>query len=493
MKGASFTAHSPFEVLSQSEIEAIHSGTLRVLAKTGVVVENDQALRQLVSAGARVDGDVVRFPKQMVRELLPQVPCQVTLHARNADRSVHLGRSKVHFTNGYGTVFVADSGDGQVRRAGLKDLRDSIILSDYLDNVHYLICQFFVQDFPEALGDLLQAREMVCNSGKHQGLTVSHAKTLDYALEIGDLAGSEVPDDQRPIYSFGVTSHSLLKYTHEGVERLMKLTAKKVPVRIVCGAIAGATSPVTLAGTLVVQNAEVLAGILMAQVFNPGAPVIYGSFSGPMDMATGKQLWGVPEFAILNAATAQLCRFYGIPFGYGSRGSADSCESDLQAGVEKTLTLALTAAAQVDVIHDGVSGLLGTSMITSLPQMVIDNEIADMIFRAIRGIEVNEETLALDVVDRVGPGGNYLAEPHTMKFMRQELWMSRLLDRRSLENRQNKPDGCLIAKAENRVKEILGSHQPSRLSQDVERQINRVIERAAKKAGVSLTQEMLNG
>ncbi len=470
MKGIDPGIHSIAEVLSPAQVREIHDATMAVLEKVGVVFEEENALEVFGKAGAKVVNDTVRLSREMVEGLLKRCPPKVTLHARDPNRSVHLGVNRVHYTNGYGTTFVKDLETGEIRKARLEDLQDFTRLADYLDNVHYVITQVIPQDVPTKAADVYQALTLFLNTEKHLGLSVTQSTYLDQVIQIGKLASGV--DEEREgkgnfVFSLGTTPFSPLRYTRDGTVRLFKLAKEGIVTRIVSGAVGGVTTPVSLAGTLAVQNAEIIAGICLVQLLNPGNPIIYGTFAGPADMSRGKQLWGAPESAILNGATAQLCRFYGIPLGYGTGGVADSAEPDIQAGIEKTYTLLYTALCGVDVIHDGVGGLFGTAMISSYEQMLLDDEICHMVNRGLRGITIDTETLALDLIAEIGHQGEYLSSDHTARHFRDELFLPRFFDQRSFEERKEQGFEPFQT-ARQRVRQILNTHRPKAFRPEVE-------------------------
>jgi len=231
--------------------------------------------------------------------------------------------------------------------------------------------------------------------------------------------------------------------------------------------------PVTAAGAMALQNAEVLAGIVLAEVINPGVPCVYGSFTGPMNMRTAKLSLGSPELALMNAATAQLCRRYGIPFAYGTGGISDAWAPGTRAGIEKAVSVLTTTLAGVEVVHDGVSGLLGGANLASFEQVVIDNEMCKMINRICRGIEVDPERLALDVISEVGAGGNFLAHQHTVKHFREELWMSPLLGRVNQE--PGKLQDEMLQLANEKVHEILDRPCQEAVSTEISRRMDTLL------------------
>jgi len=467
------------KVLSKADIDTVQEATIEVLEKVGVIFEDEEVQKLFKREGAAVNGNIVKIPPGMVEETIERCPSNVVLKARNPERSLRLGEGKVHYTNGFGATFVLDLNSGKYRSAQLKDLENFTKISDYLENVHYCIKEVIPHDIPPHLSDLYAASVLLKNTDKHILISIDIVenvdKITDAIIRIADIAASNNENSEKPIFSLGCCPITPLKYTRDATVKLVKAVKRNIPFFIVSGAISGSTAPVTLAGTLVVQNAEVLAGIVLTQLINPGAPVVYGSFSSPMEMHSGKQMLGCPETALLNAATAQLCKSYSIPFGYGTGGIADSSVLDVQTGFEKMLTVLFSSLAGVEVVHDGVSGLLGTAMIASYEQLIIDNEICNMINRVLSGITVNEETLALDLIREVGPGGEYITTDHTLQNFRKEFYLSKITNKMSAGEWFEYGGKGIIENAREKVKEILKTHKPSKLDKDIEVAIDKVL------------------
>jgi trimethylamine--corrinoid protein Co-methyltransferase len=481
MTGIKPGLHKIVKVLSPSQLRDVHKATITLLEKVGVIFEEEKALELFASAGARVDNEVVHLSSEMVENLLKRCPSKVTLYARNPRKSVHLGTNRVHYTNGYGTTFVKDLETGAIREARLEDLRDFTYLGDYLNNVHYILTQVIPQDIPPEAADVYQAWMLLKSTEKHVGLSVTKSTYLDQVIEIGKLASGidQRSQDQKFVFSLGTTPVSPLRFSRDGTIRLLKLSREGIVTRVVSGATCGGTSPVSLAGTLAVQNAEVIAGICLIQIVAPGNPVLYGTFAGPLDMMKGKQLLAAPESAILNAATAQLCRFYRIPFGYGTGGVADSAALDIQAGIEKTYTLLYTALSGVDVIHDAIGGLSGTAMVSSYEQMLVDDEICHMVNRGLKGITVTPESLALDLIEEVGHHGNYLSTEHTHRHFRDEMFLPRFFDRRTF-NERKEGELEILETARRQAKGILSTHRPKPHPPEVQKKMDKILEGVLK-------------
>lgn len=471
------------KVLSHDDILKIHQATLRVLKETGVAFQHEKALKLLERAGAEVTDQVVRFPEQMVERLVKIVPPKITLHARNPDKDIQLGEGRMHFTNGYGATFVKDLETGLCREARLQDLINFTRLSDYLDNIHYVLTQVIPQDIPPEVVDVIQSVEMLRHTEKHVGLSIVKATYIDEVIQIGRYVSGlhERENCRNALFSLGAVCLSPLTYSWDGCQRLMRMAEEGVIIRVTSIPVSGGTSPVTLAGTIVQANAEVLAGICLVQVIHPGNPVIYGFAGGPLDMGRGKLILGGPEGSLMNAAIAQICDFYKIPFGYGTGGLTDSSIPDQQTGFERAYTTLYAALSGVDVIHHAAGGLLGGAMVASYEEMVIANEICKMINVGLRGIKVTEGTLAVDLIREVGPGGNFLNTDHTFNHFKDELFFSNLLDRRSHNERGEGEPSIMSLKAKELAKHILENHRVPGFKPEAEEKIKSILDQVVRK------------
>lgn len=477
MQGIRSSLGQPTQVLTQSDLEAIHETALRILGQVGIELQGEAAPKTFRGkTGVTVEGNRAYFSRQVIEWSIEQAPGEFILHARNPAYDLTLGRDQVLMTSAFGATFVCDSENHVYRKATLDDLADYVLLADKLENVHYVLTPFIPQDIPPGIAEIYAAAVQFNNTEKHVGIGVPTCDYLDHVQEMGTLV-AEGTGAAGPIYSLGATVNSPLVYSAEMLAKMIHAAQHNIPLRIVSGALAGATAPVTLAGALALQNAEVLAGITLCQSVNPGCPVVYGTFVGGMDMRTGKWAAAGPEMSLINAASAQLCRMYEIPFGYGTGGVTDSRVPDVRAGIEKGLTNLGAALCGVEVIHDGVSGLMAGGMAVSFEQFVIDNEIAKWINRFLRGIEVNQDTLAFDVIQAVGPGGQFLDQEHTASHFREEHLISSLMGREyALEWPAAEAEDILF-QARRRVRDILTNHRPRELDPEIKQAIQGILKR----------------
>jgi len=478
VKGMTLELAGGARVLTDGEVNEINLASLEVLERTGVIFKGEEALKVFREHGVGVDGDRVRLSADLVERMVDRAPREVILYAKDPEWDVHLGRGKIHYTSAFGATWVYDLDTGEPREATLEDLGRFVRLADRMQNVHYVLTQVVPQDVPGELLDVYCPYTLLKNTSKNAHLSLETDAFLDEVIEMGRIASRGTPDGDVPTYSLGGCPNTPLVFDEAVLVRLMRAAEGNIPFFLVSGGFAGGSTPVTLAGTLAVQNAELLAGVVLSQLVNPGAPLIYGTFSCAMDMATGKSVLGGPELSLMNAASQQLCDFYGLPFGYGTGGISDSPISDIQAGIEKASTTLFAALAGVDVIHDGASGLLGSGMITSYEQVVMDNEMCNMVNRLLRGIEVSRDTLAVDLIHEVGPGGNFLATDHTFEHFRQELYLPQVLNREPTTALLEGGIKDMAQRAKERARELLAEDEPSPLSKEQEEAMLRVLERA---------------
>lgn len=431
-------------------------------------MNNPQALDEFARAGARVDREqmTVRIPRSMLEDAVDAAPSQVVLCGREEKHDLVLEGRRTYLGTGGTVLNVLDPQTGERRPSTLRDVRDLARLADALDNIHFFMLPVYPNDLEVEDVDVNRFFAALSNTTKHIMGGVYTADGVRGVIRIAEeLSGGPEKLRQRPIVSMVtcVMSPLLMDDTYAGL--LMEAARHGIPVVCPAEPLAGATGPCTLAGTVAVSNAESLAGLVLAQLVNRGTPTIMGTVASTMDMKTGSYLSGNVEMGLINAACAQLAQYYEIPI-YATAGMSDSKLPDVQAGYEKMATAMLAALAGANFIHDA-AGFLEFCTTASYEQMVIDDEIIGICMRAVRGIEVNEDSLAGEVTRRVGPGGHFLADVHTMRHCRTEFFQPRV------GNRQNRKtwekDGCPDAaqQAWETAREILAEHKPLLIDESV--------------------------
>ncbi|MEM2298997.1 MAG: trimethylamine methyltransferase family protein [Thermofilaceae archaeon] len=454
------------EVLAREDCRAIHEAAMEVLERVGVRVLDERALKLLADAGCEVNqrSSVVRIPEHLVMGMVCKAPRSFTLYGRGSKLVIEEGRT--HFSSQGTAVFVIDPLTGERRPSTLSDVERFYRLTDALENVHHATLVVHPSDVPERAAHAYSLLAAFRNTVKTvDAYARSGREALDCIRMAAIVAGGLEELRRRPMLLFFYNPVSPLQHSRELLEGLEVFAEHGQPIIVAPECQAGATAPATLAGLLVQQNAEILSAITIAELVNPGTPVLYGTVSTIMDMRTGNIALGAVEAGLINAATAQLARFYGLP-SRGTGGTTDSKLPDLQAGFEKAVTLVFAALSGINFVYDS-AGSLDSTLAASLEQLVIDDELCGIAARAARGIEVNEETLALNVIEEVGPGGIFLSKLHTVRNVRREHYVPKLLSRVRWERwRKSK---SLVEEARLRAEELLKQHVVEPLDKEIER------------------------
>ncbi|MCD6485628.1 MAG: trimethylamine methyltransferase family protein [Candidatus Odinarchaeota archaeon] len=473
------------QILSKDQIEKIHYATLDILQNIGIFVQLDEARKILKDAGADVDEKtrIVKFPEYLVMEAVRKAPTTFTIYARNKKKSIKIAPKNVYFEPMIGRINILDMDTGKRRRTNIKDVANLIKIADAMENyqiLHSGAMMPHIEGVPEHASHVYGYLEGVRNSDKivkGTGRGIHRAKDCLKMASI--IAGGEEELRKRPIIFTTSNTISPLQLHSDQLEGLIEYSKMGQPLDIASEPQAGATAPATLAGLLAQQTAEVLAGVTITQLVNPGAPVFYGTVGTVMDMKVGYIAIGAIEMGIINVATAQLARFYGLPVR-GTASATDSKVLDMQAGYEKALTTLMAALAGINTIF--YPGTIEQALTISLESLVIDNEIAGMVYRALKGIEVNEDTLALDILEKVGPGGHFLGQRHTLDHIKTEHFLPKLSNRirRDMWEAAGSKDIWAVAKEE--VGRILKEHTVEEpLDPDVEKELEEYVKMVVKR------------
>jgi len=471
---------NPLTILAPSEIEAIHAGSLRILQGVGIRIPDVECLAALAEAGGQVDftNQVARLSPRLVEEALKQAGKQYTLHGRDPRRTARFGYGDFVLLSSPGQFAWIDYDGGPRRQPTSADTRAAAIVGDALEHIDIVGGLGMALDVPTVYRDVFMAAELLKSTSKVTQVWVANGATLRYILEMYEaVQGGAEAHRQRPMLHGFIEPVSPLGFAPTGLEILKTCARKGLPLCFAPMVQAGASGPTTLAGTLVVENAEILAGIVLAQLFRPGVPVCYGGIPHIFDMRTTQISFGAPEQGLMAVAMTQIGKFYGLPV-YINVGLSDSKRVDAQSGLERGMTLLLGALSGADTF--GHMGIMGADQGASLEQLIVDNEMAGYIKRLLRGFEVNEETLALSIIEKVGIGGNYLAEPHTLDYFRREFWFPKSFDRREWESWQADGGKTLADWAHEQKHLILAGHRPEPIAEDLARELDRIVAAAAQ-------------
>ena len=462
------------DILSPEDVQRIHTATLDVIETVGVRFPSEKALDLWEAHGAQVDRRtmVVRAPGHLIEEALRAAPPAYTLAARSPDQDLPLDGNHVYVgTDGCG-VEVLDLETGKRRRSCLQDVAEIARLADALEEVAFHWVPVSAQDCPAEKRGLYEIQAIWANSTKHvQTESIYSEREARAAVEMAaTIAGGEEALRRRPVLSIMECTISPLGQDKGSLEAALVASEAGLPVGFMTMASCASTGPATMAGTLVVGNAEVLSALALIELAHPGAPVFYAAAQTAMDLRTGAYTGGGPEDFLFGAATNLLADFYRIPLSMGSFATGAK-EPNWQAGIENSLSTLMASLSMSDMLL-GV-GLLHGSRIWSYEQALMDCEIFRIVRKMMEGIVVDEETLALEAIREVGPGGHFLTHRHTRRHL-SDLWVPTLLDRRPYEEWERKRDGARDWAAA-RAREILSTHRPEPLDERLAAELDRII------------------
>ena len=454
----------PYQLIEKEKLYKVYHASMKILEEKGVEIKDNDLLEKIShSSSVEIKDNIVRFKKKFVNRALENIPSKVVLKARDPEKDLVIGypnsEHKTLFTNGFGSTKIFNPEKNNVREANFNDLVKFTKLAHSLEKVDYCLFQVTPRDVSANKVDIYSTWALLNNTDKHIHLGIENPDSLSHISRIMEICSQDFPGERRPFYSIGGVVDSPLQYSELTCKKMIFAAENQLPFIFVGGGIAGVTTPVTIAGGLSLQHAEILAGITMMQIINPDLPCMYGTFTGPMNMRTGKLSLGSPELSLINIATAQLCEEFEIPFAYGTGGLTDAKIPGLRAGFEKAMTITAAALGGVEVIHHGVSGLLHRADISCYEQMVIDNEICKTISRLMKGFDVTEDTIAYDLISEVEHGGNFLEETHTLNNFKEEIFISDFFDESNKKDLDNQFDDPIYEVAREKVNEITGTER----------------------------------
>ena len=467
------------EVLSEKEIETIHTGTIQILRDTGIKVHHDEALELLGQAGADVNQDtkIAKLPEKLVMNCIERADKKFVLYGRNPERTARFGYGDFILMSSPGQYSWIDTDSGKRRPANISDTSEAIKLGDALDNITIVGSMAQPREISEAWRDVYLTGELVKGSGKPTRCWIKNEKTAGYVLEIyRAIAGGAEALREKPMIEAFLEPISPLRLPKDGLDIVREFARAGQPVSIGPMAMTSGTAPATLAATLAQENAEILAGVVVTQLFSPGTAITYGGIPHIMDPRTSICSFGSPEQGLMAVAMVQMAKYYGFPV-YVNVCLTDAKVPDAQAGTEKGTSLLLAALAGADTF--GHCGICGTDHAGSLVWLALDNEIMDYVRRIARGFEVDAGKLAADVVNKVGPGGNFLAEEHTVRHFREELWLAGpAWTRQSWDGWADSSKLSMADRLIEQVKQILSSHEPEPLEAGLEKEVDAIVKAA---------------
>lgn len=463
--------------LEEDELEKIHQASLAILEKNGIEFHSQEARDILKKGGARVEGEKVYFPPDMVMEQVALAPAEFTLHARNPENSVIIGGNNTVHAPGYGSPYVMDYVQNERRNATYEDYLAFTKLTGNSENLD-VVGGVLVE--PNDIDDHLRHAKMFHAAVKYtdkclMGSAMGGKKAQESLEMAGIVLGGVDNVRKNPALISLINTNSPLQFDPRMLDALMVYARNNQPVIIAALAMTGTTSAVTLAGSVVQQNAEILSGVVLAQLINPGTPVVFGSASSVVDLRTGNLAIGSPESVKMFSVIAQLARFYGLP-SRGGGSLTDALIPDSQSGFESMMLLLTNVISGINfMLHS--AGLLENYMTMSYEKFIIDDEMLGMVKSYSQGFTIDEDTLAVDTIMNVGGGGNFIADEHTFKHMKD----MRIPIISARENYAGVKELTETAqRAHEYCKKVLQDYQAPTLDEKIEAELNKYIEGISK-------------
>ncbi len=471
-------------LLTDEQIEAIHVSTLEVLQNTGVQVLSASARELLKDTGAEIDLEkkIVRFPPYLVEEALNKCPSSVTLYGRNPKLFCQFENDWINFGVSGGPPNILDL-EGERRTATFNDVADHCRLADALEHIHVGGCDIVgtieESSLPPRLAQLESAFIRVKNTEK-PCVFEPYGGPPDDIIEFCAIIRGGL-DNLRKYPMGWAWSNPLSPLIHEEgmTDQVIAYAQRGLPVMFASAIMAGMSGPVTLAGALVQQNAEILSGIVIAQMAadpKHRPPVLYGCASDAIDLKMAQPALGGPEAALLNIAAAQLAKYYQLPCR-GTGGCTDSKIPDGQAGYESAMGSFAAALAGINYIYNAAGGLEPGVLAVSFEKLVMDNDSLGYLIRILSGISIEKDTLSVDLINQVGPGGNYLKTKHTRQFFQQEIYFPTIFNRQGFGAWKESGGKNVRKLAQEKARELLASYFPEPLEPELEKELQGFIQK----------------
>ena len=466
-----------YNVLSDSEINMIHEGALAVLENTGLVINHPFALERLADAGANVDFNEkrVRIPRDLVGTCLEKAPNKFVCGGQTPRFDFTMDFESTKIRTGGGSIYVMDWEKGEQRSLTYQDNADFARLTDALENIH--VFSTLTPNVSDVTYTVHTLKDALLNTQKHIWALVNDSRVLKFQLEMAlAVSGSKEELIRRPRISGIVCIIEPLFFPHDEIERLLQYGEYKVPLKVPFFPVGGANSPITLAGELTMINAEFLGSMTLIHTLCPGNPCAFHTGPQTMELRSGNSQMNSPEVLLMHAAISQLARYYNVPSSQ-SQGTMN-CWQDHQFLMLSSLALmngVLCGASDI-----GGVGSFGNANVVNHAAFVIVSELAEYIFRYQHGLNVNESTIGVEAINRVGPQKDFLTDDHTMTHLRQEKrFIPSLIDWSGYESWIENPTS-IIERAQAKVDDILNNYVVEPLPEDVQQELHRIAVAADK-------------
>ncbi len=461
--------------MGQAECEKIHVATLEILERVGVDVHDDKARDVLAGGGARIDGMRVRLPEYMVTQALALAPRRLTLYNRTGQAAIRAWGYNTYYGGGSDCLNVLDHRTGQRRKPTLNDVREAATLMDALPELDFVMSLFLPTEVDQRIYDRYQMEVMLNNTTKPIVFVSPDFEGCVAAVEMCEaVAGSAAAFQRKPFATCYINVTAGLIANAEALQKCMYLAEKGLPQLYIPLNAGGVNSPATTAGCMASMNAGILLGIVLSQLVRPGSPVaVPGWNGGPYNLKT---MVGNYVLADEQGVPTSMGKYYGLPvFGLG--GSTDAKVLDHQCGMEATVSLMTALLHGANIVHD--VGFMDSGLQGSLQLMVMANDTIGWLRAATAGVPVNDETLALDVIEELGPTGSYLGHPHTLDHYKEPFY-SKLADKGTYSQWTDRGATTMEERAAREVDRLLAAHRPQPLPAEVQAAIRQIVEREQK-------------
>lgn len=465
---------SKFQILNQEQMKEVHSASLMILEDVGTLVHHDEALALLKKAGAYIEnGNRVYLPGSLVEWAIRRAPSRIAIYDRNGKPAMLLEGYNSFFGTGSDCPSIVDTFTGVKRRFLYQDVEHAVTLCDALPNIDFVMSMGLISDVRKEVSYQHEYAVMLRNTTKPQTITAADKESLD---DIAHMAAAAVGGmetlSRKPLFVLYDEPSSPLQHSDTALEKLLYMAEHRFPTNYSPGMMAGATGPITMAGAIAQANAEILTGLVIHQLKNPGAPFVFGAGMSPMDLVSMQPTYSAPEAMMEQAGICDMARYYQLP-SWGFAGCSAAKLPDEQAVMEATNYIMMAALCGTNLTHD--VGYLEFGLTYSFDLLVMCNEFIGQVRRLQSGIIVDKEHLAVDAVRRVGPGGHFLGDEHTFSHFREN-WKPDLTDRNTYESWLSSGGTTMGQRTKTRIQHILDTHQPEKVSPAVDKEIDRIID-----------------
>ncbi|MGD8397519.1 MAG: trimethylamine methyltransferase family protein [Anaerolineae bacterium] len=465
--------HPTIRVLSDQQLRAIHSATLEILGRTGIVMKHEGARQLLLEAGAWESDGRIKIPEYLVMDAIASAPSRIPMYDRLGRPAMMLEEGNVYFGPGSDCPFTLDVETGERRSGRAADVEAIARLCDGLDQIDFNMSMTTPSDVPVLDHYLHSFIAMIRGSTKPNVYTARDWADMQDIYRIATaVAGGENELRERPFLMLYAEPISPLLFNEDSVEKILFCAEKGIPVTYPPSPNTGGGGPITVAGAIALGSAESLVGLILTQLTRLGTPFLYGMNVAALDMKSAIVSYGAPEWPLAMAAWTELGRYYGLPV-WGVAGATDSKVVDAQAGAETAITIMTAFLCRSNLNHD--VGYIEYGSTSSMEMLVIADEIIRDVRYIMEGVEVSERTLALDAIHRAKPGGGFLADDHTLDNWRWAQWRPEIIDRMRYDPWVKKGSKDMTARANERAREILEERDVPALPEEAEAVIDEVL------------------